>query len=285
MDYANPDALVETNWLATHLDSQALRVIDATYFLPSQNRNAAAEYHKRHIPGAIFFDIDDISDKNVGLPHMAPDSATFKAKVEALGLGSDNKIIVYDANGGYCAAARAWWMFRTFGHFDVALLNGGLPKWLDEDRAVESAVSNPEPGRFTPCFNPNLVKSRDQVIANLEEGLELVVDARAPLRFAGSEAEPRPTEKTGHIPGSVNLPFARLMDMENNAVMRPADVLASAFEEAGIDMKKPVIASCGSGVTAGVIAFSLHLLGQSNFSVYDGSWAEWGNHPETPVSQ
>ncbi len=283
MDYANPDALVQTEWLAGNLNAPGLKIVEATYFLPSMKRDAREEFGMDHIPGAVFFDIDDISDPSSGLPHMLPDAETFAAKVGALGIGNDDRVIVYDASGGHMAAARAWWMFRLFGHPNVALLNGGFPKWLRETRNTEEGFPSPSPGAFTARMNPALARNLEQMLANLESRTEQVADARGPGRFRGEEPEPRPTPKSGHIPASLNLPFPSLMDPENCFVMRPAEELEKTIVEAGIDLDGRTVASCGSGVTACVIALAFHLLGRSDVAVYDGSWAEWGEADETPV--
>ncbi len=283
MDYANPEALVGTEWMAENLDVPGVRVIDATYFLPAAERGAEAEFAARHIPGAVFFDIDDIADSSTDLPHMLPSADKFSAKVGALGIGNGDHVVAYDANGGALAAVRAWWMFRVFGHDNVAVLNGGLPKWLADGRPMESETTAPAEAVFTAIMDPSLVRSAEQLLANIETGAEQVADARSPERFEGTAPEPRPSARAGHIPGSVSLPYTGLMDQDRDFVIRPAGEIAAAIAEAGLDRDRPVVASCGSGVTAAVIAFSMFLLGYENVAVYDGSWAEWGDHPDTPV--
>lgn len=283
MDYANPQALVTTDWLADNLDNPEVGVIDASWFLPTIPRDARAEYELRHIPGAVRFDIDDIRDKDSDLPHMLPDPETFAARVGGLGLGNDMRIVVYDTSGGYSAAARVWWMFRIFGHHDVALLDGGLRRWDKEGRPTEGGLPTPPRRPFEADFTRSLVRGADQLLANLDGHHEQVVDARSAPRFAGLEPEPRPSRKLGHIPGSLNLPFGALMDPDNEFVMRPAADLADILEKAGVDTGRPIVASCGSGVTAAVIAFALFLLGHEAVPVYDGSWVEWGNRDDTPV--
>lgn len=284
MDYANPQALVDSEWLAAHLDDPDLRIVDGTMFLPGSGRDAAIEYELRHIPGAVWFDIDDICDKSVELPHMLPDEKAFGAKVGALGIGNNHKVVVYDAVGGFCAAARVWWMFRIFGHHDVMVLDGGLVKWMKEKRPIAKGVTTPAPAKFKAKRKDlRLVRDRIQMLDNLKDKAEQVVDARAARRFAGIDHEPRPAEKLGHIPGSLNVPFSDLMDGKRDFIMRPADELAEAFAKAGVDPDKPVACTCGSGVTAAVPAFALFLLGHETTAIYDGSWAEWGNHPDTPI--
>lgn len=283
MSYKNADALVSTEWLARHMTAPDVRIVDATSFLPTQGRDAKAEYRERHIPGAVFFDIDDVADENSDLPHMLPSPEKFSSKVRKMGLGDGNRIVVYDANGGFMAACRVWWMFRVFGHSDVAVLDGGLPKWLAEGRPVEDMPPAPRERHFTARLDHTLVRSFEQMLDNLEKGREQVADARAADRFRGDAPEPRQGLRAGHIPGSISLPFSELMSKDNHFTMRPASELQQAIENAGIDPSKPVVASCGSGVTAGVIAFGLYLLGHEHVAVYDGSWTEWGARDEAPV--
>jgi len=283
MDYQNPEALVSTEWLAEHLNAPDVRVVDATYYLPHDERDAAEEYAFRHIPGAVFFDIDDICASDTELPHMLPSPEKFSSKVRKLGLGDGNRIVVYDGSGGFMAACRVWWMFRVFGHEDVAVLNGGLPKWSKEGRPLDDDEVIVQERHFTARMDHILVKSYEQMMANLENHRFQVIDARSEGRFAGIDHEPRPTEKRGHIPGSLNLPFVNLLNPKNNFTFKSADELVAAFEGAGVDLAQPVATSCGSGVTASVTAFALYLLGHEEVPVYDGSWAEWGDHPDTPV--
>jgi thiosulfate/3-mercaptopyruvate sulfurtransferase len=279
--YANPASLVSTAWLAERLTSPDIRVVDATYYLPVQGKNARAEYEARHIPGAVFFDIDEIADTSLPLPHMLPSPEKFSARMRKLGLGDGNKIVIYDAHG-MMSAARVWWTFRVFGHRDVAVLDGGLPKWIAEGRPVEDLPPVPRERHLTARFNNLMVRDKEQVRANIASRREQLVDARSAARFQGAEPEPWPGRRSGHIPGSFNLPYTDLLDPATKTFL-PADRIRARFESAGVDLKKPIVCSCGSGVTACVLAFALHLIGDENVAVYDGSWSEWGLPGDTPV--
>lgn len=281
MEYANPDALVSTDWLEAHLSAPDVRVVDASYYLPIQNRNAREEYQAEHIPGALFFDIDEIAADSP-YPHMVPPPEKFASKVRKLGLGNGNRIVVYDGTGFASAAARVWWMFRLFGHKDVAVLDGGFPKWLREQRPVDDMPPTPRERHFVARVDTTLLRTAEDLLGNLNSRREQVADARAPGRFKGVEAELWPVKKVGRIPGSFNVPFGGLID-DRTRTMQPADKLLERFQAGGIDLDRPVVASCGSGVTACVLALALHLVGHKQFSVYDGSWAEWGARPDTPV--
>lgn len=283
MAFKNTEALVSTDWLAEHLDDHDLCVIDATFHLPHADRDAYEEYTYRHIPGAAYFPIDEIADTTVILPHMLPDAAKFKDAADTMGIGPDTRVVTYDGNGGYMAAMRVWWMFRSFGHNNVSVLDGGLLRWGREKRPLESVEPILPPAHFEPKFRPELVKSRADMLANIEAGEYQVIDARSEGRFSGIDHEPRPTERRGHIPGSINMPFVKLLDPSKDFTMRSVSEIASAFDEAGVDLSRPIITTCGSGVTACVVTFALHLLGQSDSSVYDGSWAEWGNDADVPI--
>lgn len=284
MDYANPQALVSTDWLAKHLNDAHVRVIDATYHLPHADRDAYEEYTYRHIPGTSYFPIDEIADISVMLPHMLPDAKIFAAEVGKMGIDNDTHVIVYDSNGGYMAAARVWWTFRVFGHMNISVLDGGLPKWTAEKHPVEDGEATPAPKTFSATKNLKLVRDRAQILANIESVGEQVIDARSPGRFEGADHEPRPTERRGHIPGSFNLPFPKVMKPKDGFAMADAQTIKAALEEIGVDLSKPITASCGSGVTASVIAFAAHLIGLDDVAIYDGSWAEWGNDPDVPIA-
>lgn len=281
MTHGIESGLVTTEWLATHLGEGDLRIADATYHLPNANRDPRAEYRERHLPGAVFFDIDAISDRGSPLPHMLPTTEVFAAAMGALGIGNGDRVVVYDSHG-LMSAARAWWMLRVFGHDKVAVLDGGLPKWLAEGRAVESGAVAPKPATFTARLDLARVRTKEQIRRNLVTRAEQVLDARAVGRFTGSEPELWPGRRAGHIPGSLNLPYARLVDPDDKTVVG-LDELRDRFREARVDLARPVVASCGSGVTACVLALGLHRLGARDVAVYDGSWAEWGLPGDTPV--
>jgi thiosulfate/3-mercaptopyruvate sulfurtransferase len=282
MPYANPDALVSTEWLAAHLDAPDLRIVDGTFTLPGVTPTGHELYLQRHIPGAVFFDIDDIADEHNPLPHMLPSPEKFSAQMRKLGLGDGHKIIVYDS-AGLSSAGRPWWMLRVFGHPDVAILDGGLPKWQAEGRPLTDDIPALRERHFTARLNTLLVRDKEQVLGNLSAQREQVIDARSRARFEGSAKEPRAGLRSGHIPGSLNLPFDELTDRETRTVL-PAEALAARFAAAGLERGKPVVASCGSGVTACALAFGLHLLGWPDVAVYDGSWSEWGLPGDTPVA-
>jgi thiosulfate/3-mercaptopyruvate sulfurtransferase len=281
MTYANPDSLVSTEWLAQRLDVPDIRIVDGTWYMPSEGKNARALYEAQHIPGAVFFDIDEIADTASDLPHMLPSPEKFSARVRKLGLGDGNRIIVYDQHG-LMSAPRVWWTFRIFGHKDVAVLDGGLPKWLAEGRPVEDRPAQPRERHFTARLNNLMVRDKDQVRHNLATHREQVVDARAAGRFNATEPEPRPGLRRGHIPGSLNLPYTTLFDPASKTFL-PAPAIAAKFRNAGVDLAKPVVTSCGSGITAAVLSFALHLIGHDDVALYDGSWADWGRPGDTPV--
>jgi thiosulfate/3-mercaptopyruvate sulfurtransferase len=277
----HPEALVSTEWLAAHLADPAVTLLDASFKLPGVTPTAAEDYARAHIPGAVYFDVDAVADHANPLPHMLPQPDAFARIVEQLGVGDGKKIVIYDAAG--IAATRAWWMLRAMGHPDVAVLDGGLRKWRAEDRPVTDAPPQPAPHRFTPRFDQGLVRDRAQLLANLTGRREQVVDARSPPRFAGSAPEPRPGLRAGHIPGALNLPWEELSDPKTGAML-PPDALDARLRRAGLAPDRPIVASCGSGVSACVIAFALHLAGWPEAAVYDGSWSEWGMPGETPVA-
>jgi thiosulfate/3-mercaptopyruvate sulfurtransferase len=276
------EALVSTDWLADHLSAPDLRVIECTWHFPTTGRHGVDDYHAGHIPGAVFFDLDDICDETQSLPHMVPSAAKFASRVRHLGIGNGNRVVVYDRVGGGSAAARVWWMFRLFGHHEVSLLDGGMIKWLAEQRPIEILPPVQPDRHFMPRPIPALVRDKRQMLDNLTSGKETVLDARSPGRFRGIEPEPWPHHQVGHIPGSLNLPWMELLDPQNKTFL-PPDLLRQRFAAAGIDPNKPVVTSCGSGVTACMLALGLHLIGREDIAVYDGSWAEWGLADDTPA--
>lgn len=276
-----PEALVASDWLAANLGAPGVRVVDASWHMPATGRDGRAEFVERHIPGAVYFDIDAIADKASDLPHTLPDAETFAAAVGALGIASDDRVIVYESQGLF-SAGRVWWMFRAMGHDKTAVLDGGLAKWRTEERPIESGEARPARATFRATAVPALVRGRQDMLANVESRAVQVLDARAPGRFAGTDPEPRAGLRSGHIPGSLNLPYPALVDAESGTLL-PADALRAVFEGAGIDLARPVITTCGSGVTAAALALGLYLLGRDDTAVYDGSWTEWGGRDDTPV--
>jgi thiosulfate/3-mercaptopyruvate sulfurtransferase len=282
MPYVHPEALVSTEWLAAHLDDPHVRVVDASFKLPGITPTAREDYDRGHIPGAMFFDIDDIAELGTSLPHMIPSPELFARKMEGLGIGDDDRVIVYDS-AGLSSAGRAWWMLRLYGHHNVALLDGGLPRWRAEGRPLETALPNPPRDRhFSARFDPELVRDKQALVQNLSTRREQVVDARAAGRFTGIAEEARPGLRRGHIPGSRNLPYDQVTDPQTRQ-LRDADELSDLFRDAGVALDRPIVTSCGSGVTACALAFALHLIGHPGAAVYDGSWSEWGLPGDTPV--
>ena len=279
--YANPASLGSTKWLADHLTAPDVRIVDGSWYLPTQHRRPWEEYKEAHIPGAVFFDVDEIADTASPLPHMLPSPEKFSSRVRKLGLGDGNRIVVYDGAGLF-SAARVWWTFRFFGDEDVAILDGGLPKWVAEDRPVDSSIPMARDRHFTARVNSMMVRDLEQMKRNLETGREQVLDARSAGRFAGTEPEPRAGLRGGHIPGSRNLPYGEILDPETGTLL-PADTLKERLEGAGIDLSKPVVTTCGSGITAAGLAFAMHMLGHRSVAVYDGSWSEWGARDDTSV--
>lgn len=276
-------ALKSTEWLAAHLGAPNLRVVDGSFHLPASGRDAAEEYAQLHIPGALFFDIDGICDVLSPWPHMLPSPDDFAVEMSGLGIGNDDIVVAYDAEGSL-AAPRVWWTFRVFGHREVFVLDGGLAKWRAEGRPVDDRPPPFRQSRYEAGFNPALVRDTATMLANLAAGAEQVVDNRGAGRFAGRDPEPRPVKKLGHIPGSLNIPFSEFVDGANFNRWRCDADLASVFERAGVDLGRPIVGTCGSGVTACTTAFAAFLLGHDDVAVYDGAWAEWGNRDDTPVA-
>jgi thiosulfate/3-mercaptopyruvate sulfurtransferase len=274
-------AVVSTEWLATELGKPGLRVVDASWYLPGSGRDAAAEYRAGHIPGAVFFDLDASSNRRSPLPHMLPTEFEFAERMASLGLNDSDDLVVYDGSGVNLSAPRVWWMFRIFGHSRVAVLDGGIGKWRRENRALETGFATPSPGHFTARLDRRGVRDLAAIYANIQQRTEQLVDVRSRGRFTGQEPEPRPGLRGGHVPGSVNLPFTELVRPDGTIL--PPEALRLRFVEAGIDLSRPVVATCGSGTSACALALSLHLLGHTQTTVYDGAWAEWGARADTPI--
>ncbi len=280
MSRDDPKTLVSTDWLAAHLSDPDLRVLDASWYLPALNRDARAEYEAGHIPGARFFDIEDISDHRSELPHMAPPPEKFISRMRAMGVGDGHQIVVYDGTGIF-SAARVWWLFRLMGKTDVAVLDGGFPKWQAEGREVEDLAPVMRDRHMTVQRQAHLARDVTQVAAAAKLGDHEIIDARSPERFSGEEPEPRPGLRAGHIPGSKNLHYQALLN--EDATMKPPEELRAAFEAAGVDLSKPAITTCGSGVTAAILSLALERIGHTRHSLYDGSWAEWGMYDDLKV--
>lgn len=264
---------VSTDWLATHLDAPDVRIADASWYLPQAGRDAKGEYASAHIPGAVFFDIEELSDERNPLPHMLAPAAKFASRMRRLGLGDGNLIVVYDGAGLY-SAPRAWWMLRAMGHEDVVVLDGGLPKWRREGRPMDDLPPIPHHRHFTPRPNNALLRDFIQMRALSESGGEQILDARSRPRFAGEEEEPRPGMRRGHIPGSKNVHYAQLTN--EDCTLKSAAALRRLLEDAGVDLARPAVTTCGSGITASILLLALHAAGAAEGAVYDGSWSEWG---------
>lgn len=273
------DVVVDTEWLAARLGDPDLRVIDASWFLPTEPRTGRESYLKAHVPGAVFFDIDKIADLESGLPHTLPSAEEFATSVGALGISNDKQVVVYDAQG-IVSAPRVWWMLRVFGHDRVAVLNGGLPNWLAEGRPMESGQQPTLAATFAAQLKSERLRTMAAVRGFIDSGAEQVVDARSAGRFSGTEPEPRAGVRSGHIPRSVNLPFTDLLAAGQ---LHPPDGVRAAFDRAGVNTQQAVTASCGSGVTACVLGLALSSIGNENWAIYDGSWTEWGSRHDLPI--
>lgn len=282
MAYANPEALVSTDWLAQHLADPDIKILDCTWHHVSTNLDGRTQYRGRHLPGSVHFDIDHVADRSNPLPHMLPTPEDFAKKLGLLGIGDGDRVVVYDRLYGGSAAARAWWMFRVFGHEKVALLDGGFGKWTKEKLPTEMSAVRPEPKLLSVSFNAALVRGLSEMDRNLATGAEQVIDARGPGKFDGTQQDVFPFKKLGHIPNARNVPWGDLVDPQSGTFL-PSDALAARFAAAGIDLTRPIVTTCASGITSCMVALALYLLGHEIAAVYDGSWAEWGLAEHTPV--
>ena len=276
----DPKTLVRTDWLYQHLGDPDLRILDGSYYLPDAGRDGKAEYDRGHIPGARFFDIDEIADTRSAVPHMAPPVEKFMSRMRAMGVGDGHQVVVYDGSGLF-SAARVWWMFRLMGKTDVAVLDGGYPKWLAEGRPTEDLPPVLKERHMTVQRQAHFVRDVTQVAAAAKLGDHAILDARGPGRFAGSEPEPREGMRAGHMPGAINVHYATLLN--EDGTMKHVAQLKTIFEASGADLTKPVITTCGSGVTAAILSLALERIGHRNHSLYDGSWAEWGRFDQLPI--
>ncbi|MGR3662554.1 MAG: 3-mercaptopyruvate sulfurtransferase [Paracoccaceae bacterium] len=280
MPHSDPKTLVSTGWLETRLGDVDLSIIDASWYLPAMQRNGRGEYDVAHIPGAVFFDIDEVSDTASSLPHMVPPVEKFVSRMRDLGIGNQQQIVVYDGAGLF-SAARVWWLFRHMGLNNIAVLDGGLPKWIAEGRTVENEPTTAPRSHLAVTLQPDLVKNVADVAAASANGSFQIIDARAADRFRGDAQEPRAGLRSGHIPGSRNVFFKDLLTID--ATMKPLEQLRQIFISAGVDLDQPLITSCGSGVTAAVLSLALERIGHDNHALYDGSWTEWGDRDDLDI--
>lgn len=274
MEKDEPTRLVSTDWLAKHRQDPDLRILDASWYLPGENRNPLEEYSRSHISGARFFDIDEIADKNSQLPHMVPSQELFATRVRKMGIDNGHQIVVYDTAGIF-SSPRVWWLFKLMGHKDIAVLDGGFPKWLEEGREVEDVPPQINERHYYSRKQAQLVKSRAEVQKASSDGSAQILDARPHTRFMGLLPEPRPGLRSGNIPNSINLPYTNFLN--ENGTMKEKQDLLEQFKSSDLDLSKPVITSCGSGITASILFLALDMIGHRNISLYDGSWVEWGS--------
>lgn len=272
--------LVSTEWLAEHLDSPDVIVVDGSWYLPHMERDPIAEYKEAHIPGALFFDIDEIADLTTDLPHMLPTSVAFSSAMRKMGIGDGQKIVVYDGMGLF-SAARLWWTFRVMGVEDVFILDGGLPKWIKEGRPTSDQSPLPRPRHFTARLDHGSVRDLDEMVKAAKSEKVEIVDARPRERWQGLADEPRPNVRSGRIPGSKSVPFLDLVD--EDGCLKPVENLKASFDAAGVDLSKPIVTLCGSGATAAILTLALATIGHQDNALYDGAWAEWGAREDTPL--
>ncbi len=277
----DPKTLVGTDWLAAHLKDPDLRIFDASWYLPDMQRDPKAEYEKAHIPGARFFDIDEISDLRSELPHMAPPVEKFMSRMRAMGVGDGHQVVVYDGMGLF-SAARVWWLFRLMGQTNIAVLDGGLPKWIADGHKTTTVPPTIRDRHMTVQRRDDLVRDVTEVARAAKLGDHEIIDARSPARFRGEADEPREGMRKGHIPGSKNVHYQDLLNADGT--MKPPTALRTVFMDAGVDLRKPAINTCGSGVTAAILALALERIGKTDYSLYDGSWSEWGMYADLPIA-
>ncbi|MEJ6396897.1 3-mercaptopyruvate sulfurtransferase [Yoonia sp. 208BN28-4] len=277
----DPQTLVSTEWLAAHLKDPDLRIFDASWYLPGSDRDGRAEYDIAHIPGARFFDIDEIADLRSDMPHTVPPVEKFMSRMRAMGVGDGHQVVVYDGSGLF-SAARVWWLFRLMGQKNIAVLDGGMPKWIAEGRKITDDKPLIRDRHMTVSRQNQLVRDVTQVARAAKLGDHVIIDARAADRFTGDAPEPREGMRSGHIPGSRNVPYTTLLNADGT--MKDADGIRAAFDAAGVDLSKPAITTCGSGVTAAILSLALERIGKTDHSLYDGSWSEWGMYDDLPIA-